>query len=82
MNLQNHYLNQIRLEKVELILTLMSGERYQGKIKAFDSYVIILENEKGKQVLIFKHAIATLSPSKNLNLYPEKKEDENNNSQS
>lgn len=76
MNLQNHYLNQIRIEKVDLILTLISGERYQGKIKAFDSYVIIIENEKGKQLMLFKHAIATLAPSKNLNLYPEKKEEE------
>jgi hypothetical protein len=37
-------------------------------IKGFDNFIIILESE-GKQLMIYKHAVSTVSPSKTV-LFP------------
>jgi host factor-I protein len=42
----------------------------KGRIVAFDSFVVLLEVE-GKQQMVFKHAISTIQPTKNVDLRPE-----------
>lgn len=62
-NLQDLFLNQVRKEKVLLSIYLTNGFQHRGLVKGFDNYVVILEND-GKQSLLYKHAIATITPSK------------------
>ncbi|AKG04512.1 MULTISPECIES: RNA chaperone Hfq [Salimicrobium] len=67
VNIQDNYLNQLRKEKIPLTLFLLNGFQLKGTIKAFDNFTVLVETE-GKQQLIFKHAISTFSPNKNVTL--------------
>jgi host factor-I protein len=63
MNIQDSFLNQARRERINLVVRLLDGSDLHGKISAFDNFTIILQNdEREEQYLIYKHAIATLSP--------------------
>lgn len=68
--LQDHYLNSLRKEKIALTAYLMNGVPLKGRIVAFDSFVVLLEVE-GKQQMVFKHAISTIQPTRNVDLRPE-----------
>ncbi len=61
--LQDVFLNQVRKEKVVVTIHLMNGYQIKGVIKGFDNFIIILESE-GKQLMLYKHAVSTISPSK------------------
>ena len=45
------------------IFHLTNGFQLKGIVKGFDNFTVILDNE-GKQMLIYKHAISTITPSK------------------
>ena len=62
-NLQDLFLNQIRKEKVSVSIYLTNGFQHRGFIKGFDNYAIMLEND-GKQSLVYKHAVATITTSR------------------
>ena len=62
VNLQDHYLNQLRKEKIPVLIYLTNGVRLKGLIKAFDNFVILLK--ESNQSLIYKHAISTIVPEK------------------
>ena len=64
MNLQDMFLNQIRKEKIIVTVNLVNGAVVQGTIKGFDSFSIFLKNEH--QELIYKHAIVSILPQKEL----------------
>ncbi|RPF55914.1 RNA chaperone Hfq [Aquisalibacillus elongatus] len=66
-NVQDTYLNKLRKEKVPLTVFLTNGFQLRGVIKSFDNFTILIETE-GKQQLIFKHAISTFAPSRNIDL--------------
>ncbi|WP_093855974.1 RNA chaperone Hfq [Tenuibacillus multivorans] len=56
-----------RKEKVPLTVFLTNGFQLRGVLKSFDNFTILIETE-GRQQLIFKHAISTFAPSKNIDL--------------
>lgn len=62
-SLQDLFLNQVRKEKVAVSVYLTSGFQHRGFVKGFDNYAIMLEND-GKQFLVYKHAVATITPAK------------------
>ncbi len=62
-NLQDLFLNQVRKERTVVSIYLTSGFQHRGVVKGFDNYAIMLEND-GKQFLVYKHAVATITPSK------------------
>jgi host factor-I protein len=66
--LQDVFLNQVRKEKVVVTVHLTNGYQIKGVIKGFDNFIIIIESE-GKQLMIYKHAVSTVSPSKTV-LFP------------
>lgn len=66
INVQDHFLNQARREKVKIKVLLMNGKELEGLIKSFDNYSCVVEG-LGDIHLIYKHAIAAVSP-----LVPEK----------
>lgn len=64
MNVQDSFLNQARRERLSLTIHLVDGSDLHGKISAFDSFTVIMMNdEREEQYLIYKHAIATVMPS-------------------
>lgn len=67
VNIQDYYLNQLRKDHVPVTVILTNGFQLRGVVKAFDNFTILIETE-GKQKLIFKHAISTFAPVKNINL--------------
>lgn len=58
-NIQDSFLNTARKDKTHVTIYLVSGVKLSGKIKSFDKYSLILENNSQEQ-LIFKHAISTV----------------------
>ncbi|HHY13385.1 MAG TPA: RNA chaperone Hfq [Thermoanaerobacterales bacterium] len=50
---------------------LINGFQLKGVVKGFDNFTVILEAD-GKQQLIYKHAISTISPIRNITFSPEK----------
>ncbi len=65
INLQDLFLNQVRRESIPITIYLINGFQLKGLVKGFDNYTIILDTD-GKQQLIYKHAISTISPINNI----------------
>ena len=68
INLQELFLNSSRKEKMPITVFLTNGVQLKGIVKGFDTYVVILESE-GKSSMIYKHAISTIIPSRNLPIF-------------
>ena len=66
VNLQDTYLNHLRKDKVPVIIYLTNGVRLKGTIKGFDNFVILLK--ESSQSLIYKHAVSTIVPEKDVEL--------------
>lgn len=67
VNIQDHYLNELRKTRGSVTVFLTNGFQLRGIIKAFDNYTVLLETE-GKDQLIYKHAISTFAPQKNISI--------------
>lgn len=63
-SLQDNYLNQLRKDKVPVVIYLTNGVRLKGVIKGFDNFVILLK--EATQQLIYKHAVSTIVPEKDI----------------
>lgn len=66
-NLQDVFLNAVRKDKNEVTVFLTNGFQFKGIVKSFDAYTIMLESE-GKEQLVFKHAVSTIVPKKEIEL--------------
>lgn len=67
-HLQDDFLNQLRKEHVPVSIYLMNGIKLQGNIESFDQYAILLKNTVSQ--LVYKHAISTIVPMRNVNIEP------------
>lgn len=67
INLQDLFLNQVRKDKITVIVYLTNGFQLKGNIKGFDNFIVILEVD-GKTQMIYKHAISTIIPTRDINL--------------
>lgn len=66
INLQDVFLNKVRKQNIGITIFLVNGYQLKGYVKGFDNYTIVLESE-GKQQLIYKHAVSTIVPTKQVN---------------
>lgn len=66
INLQDVFLNQVRKEHIAVTVYLTNGFQLKGMVKGFDNFTVVLETD-GKQQLVYKHAISTISPMKIVN---------------
>ena len=57
-NLLDRMLNTYLTELTPVTITLQNKIRVSGKIKAFDSYVIIMEGQKRE--IVYRHAVSSL----------------------
>jgi host factor-I protein len=63
INLQDAFLNQVRKENIPVTIFLVNGFQLKGMVRGFDNFTVILESD-GKQLMVYKHAISTISPLK------------------
>jgi host factor-I protein len=61
-NVQDQYLNRLRRERRRVSIELLSGTAREGRVSSFDSHTLIL-NDDFTSHLIYKHAIALISPT-------------------
>ncbi len=75
-NLQDRFLNQLRINKIEVKVYLVNGFQMKGIVRSFDSYTVLIESGN-QQSLVYKHAISTIIPSQYMRLVrPQQKEEE------
>jgi host factor-I protein len=65
-SLQEPFLNALRKEKVPVSIYLVNGIKLQGQIESFDQFVVLLKNSVNQ--MVYKHAISTIVPAKNIRL--------------
>lgn len=63
--LQETFLNRVRKERVRCDVYLVNGVKLEGKIKYFDNFTILLKDGP-REVLVYKHAITTVAPKKEM----------------
>jgi len=66
-NLQDLFLNEARKSKVPVTIFLTNGFQIKGFVKGFDNFIVIVDND-GKQLMIYKHTISTVNPLKPLTI--------------
>ena len=69
-NLQDIFLFRARQERLPVTLFLMNGFQMRGTIVGYDTFVVVLDSE-GKQQVVYKHAISTITPVRTVNLTEE-----------
>ena len=58
-NLLDRMLDTYQSEQTDVTVTLQNKIRVSGKIKAFDSYVIVIEGQKRE--ILYRHAVSCLA---------------------
>ena len=67
-NLQEVFLTQARRERRCVTVFLMNGNQMRGYVAGFDAFTVVLSSD-GKQMVIYKHAISTITPERPIPLY-------------
>lgn len=62
--MQDPFLNALRKERTPVSLYLVNGIKLQGRIESFDQFAILLKNSVNQ--LVYKHAISTIVPARNV----------------
>ncbi len=65
-SLQDPFLNALRRERVPVAIYLVNGIKLQGTVESFDQFVVLLRNQVSQ--MVYKHAISTVVPSRNVRL--------------
>jgi len=68
-SLQDPYLNALRKERVPVSIYLVNGIKLQGQIESFDQFVVLLRNTVSQ--MVYKHAISTVVPARNVKFAPQ-----------
>jgi host factor-I protein len=63
-SLQDPFLNALRKERVPVSIYLVNGIKLQGTIDSFDQFVVLLKNSVNQ--MVYKHAISTVVPARNV----------------
>lgn len=74
INIQDTFLNQMRKESIPVTVFLTNGFQIRGTIKAFDNYIIVIDSD-GRQQMVYKHAISTFQPQRNVSLMQDSQND-------
>ena len=74
--LQDPFLNALRKERVPVSIFLVNGIKLQGQVESFDQFVVLLKNSVSQ--LVYKHAISTIVPARNIKMPSTEDEDSSN----
>ncbi len=72
-NIQDPFLNILRKERVPVSIFLVNGIKLQGTVDSFDQFVVLLKNVNTQ--VIYKHAISTILPSRDVRIPLSESED-------
>ncbi len=72
-NIQDPFLNILRKERVPVSIFLVNGIKLQGTVDSFDQFVVLLKNVNTQ--VIYKHAISTILPSRDVRIPLAEEED-------
>jgi len=67
-NIQDVFLNYVRREKLIVTIRMMDGTELDGRIKNFDRFAVVIE-QNGADHMLFKHAIAAIKTPKAVSNY-------------
>lgn len=67
-NLQDTFLNTVRKSKTTVTIYLVNGVKLSGIITWFDNFCVLLRRDSQSQ-LVYKHAISTIMPGQNIQLF-------------
>ena len=67
-NIQDVFLNYARRERLAVLVRLMDGTEFEGRVKNFDRFAVIIEHS-GADHMVFKHAIATIRSPRTIGNY-------------
>lgn len=67
-NIQDVFLNFVRREKLPVQIRLMDGSNFEGRVKNFDRFALIVEHT-GADHMVFKHAIASIRSARPISNY-------------
>ena len=62
-NLQDFFLTRLNRTRANVTFFLMNGYQLRGQVAGFDAFVVFLITD-GKQQMIYKHAISTITPER------------------
>lgn len=62
-NLQDIFLNSARKNRISVTIHLTNGFQLRGNVTGFDNFIVLIESD-GKQMMVYKHAISTITPLK------------------
>lgn len=65
LSLQDDFLQRAKDARTQVTFFLTNGYQLKGIIKSYDTFTVLVMKE-GKEYLIFKSAISSLSPNKAL----------------
>lgn len=74
INLQDSILNQVRKENIQVSIHLVNGFQIKGFVKGFDNFTVIIDS-MGKQQMVYKHAISTITMGRPVENFSEEKKD-------
>ena len=66
VNLQDAFLSQVKKEGATVVIYLVNGFQLKGLVRGFDNFTILIETPENKMQMIYKHAVTTISPVKNI----------------
>lgn len=73
LNLQDAFLNTARRDGVPVSIYVTNGYLINGaRVLSFDNYSMLVE-ANGKQMLIYKHAVSTITPDTPIKVFTEEK---------
>ncbi len=67
-NIQDVFLNYVRRERLTVTIRMMDGSEFEGRVKNFDRFALVVECG-GTDQMIFKHAIAAVRTPKPVSNY-------------
>ena len=69
INLQDMFLNQVRKEGVGVAIYLTNSVQLRGHVRGFDAFTILLDTAGKPTQLVYKHAVASIVPTKAVGTY-------------
>ena len=64
--IQDSFLNALRKERIPVSIFMKNGIKLQGTIESYDQFIVMLKNVTTQ--VIYKHAISTVVPSRNVRI--------------
>ena len=69
INLQDMFLNQVRKEGIGVTIYLANSVQLRGHVRGFDAFTVLLDSPGKPTQLVYKHAVASIVPAKQISTY-------------